>query len=141
MLGAGAWLWSGGGPPAPLRCNAGVPLGQALIATGFGYEAATRRVQGEVVAAVLPRVRDIRRGGSAAADLCALDSGRVDGYYERGLNHWDVAAGGLIATEAGAQVEGLAGRPASASMTVAAGPGLFGELHDLLARLDPERDA
>jgi myo-inositol-1(or 4)-monophosphatase len=141
MLGAGAWLWSGGGPPAALRCTTGVPLGQALIATGFGYEGATRRVQGEVVAAVLPRVRDIRRGGSAAADLCSLASGRVDGYYERGLNPWDVAAGGLIAAEAGAQVEGLAGRPASSSMTVAAGPGLFAELHDLLAGLDPERDA
>lgn len=140
MLGAGAWLWSGGGPPAPLRCTVGVPLSQALIATGFGYEADRRRVQGEVLAAVLPRVRDIRRGGSAAADLCSLASGRVDGCYERGLNHWDVAAGGLIAAEAGAQVAGLAGRPASPSMTVAAGPGLFGELHDLLAGLNPERD-
>jgi len=140
MLGAGAWMWCGGGPPAALRCSAGVPLGQALIATGFGYEAARRRVQGEVLAAVLPRVRDIRRGGSAAVDLCALASGRVDGYYERGLNHWDIAAGGLIAAEAGAQVAGLAGRPAGNSMTVAAGPGLFGELQDLLAGLDPERD-
>ena len=140
MLGAGAWVWSGGGPPAALRCNAGVPLGQALIATGFGYEAARRKVQGEVVAAVLPRVRDIRRAGSAAADLCALASGQVDGYYERGLNHWDIAAGGLIAAEAGAEVAGLAGRPASPSMTVAAGPGLFGALADLLTSLDPERD-
>jgi len=64
----------------------------------------------------------------------------VDGYFERGVNYWDIAAGGLIATEAGARVAGLAGRPASPSMTVAAGPGLFGELHDLLAGLNPERD-
>ena len=140
MLGAGAWLWSGGGPPAALRCNAGVPLGQALVATGFGYESGRREVQGEVVAAVLPRVRDIRRGGSAAVDLCSLAAGRVDGYFERGVNYWDIAAGGLIATEAGARVAGLA-RPASPSMTVAAGPGLFGALHDLLAGLRPERDA
>jgi myo-inositol-1(or 4)-monophosphatase len=89
---------------------------------------------------VLPLVRDIRRGGSAAVDLCSLASGQVDGYYERGLNHWDIAAGGLIAAEAGAQVTGLAGRPASTSMTVAAGPGLLGELQDLLTGLDPERD-
>ena len=112
MLGAGAWLWSGGGPPAALRCNAAVPLGQALVATGFGYEAARRQVQGEIVAAVLPRVRDIRRGGSAAVDLCSLAAGRVDGYFERGVNYWDIAAGGLIASEAGAQVGGLGGRPA-----------------------------
>ncbi len=140
MLGAGAWLWSGGGPPAALRCNAGVPLGQALIATGFGYEAARRRIQGEVVAAVLPQVRDIRRGGSAAVDLCSLASGRVDGYFERGVSYWDIAAGGLIAAEAGATVAGLAGRAASPSMTIAAGPGLFDALADLLSGLAPERD-
>lgn len=140
MLGAGAWLWSGSGAPAALRCNAGVPLGQALVATGFGYGSARRKVQGEVVAAVLPRVRDIRRGGSAAVDLCSLAAGRVDGYFERGVNYWDIAAGGLIATEAGAQLAGLAGRPASPSMTVAAGPGLFGALQELLAGLHPERD-
>ena len=139
MLGAGAWLWCGGGAPAALRCNAGVPLGQALIATGFGYEAASRRIQGEVVAALLPRVRDIRRGGSAAVDLCSLAAGRVDGYYESGVNHWDTAAGGLIAAEAGARMEGLAGRPASTSMTLAAGPGLFTELQDLLTALHDER--
>ena len=140
MLGAGAWLWAGSGPPAALRCNTGVPLGQALVATGFGYGAARRRIQGEVVAAVLPAVRDIRRGGSAAVDLCSLAAGRVDGYFERGVNYWDIAAGGLIAGEAGAQVAGLAGRAASPSMTLAAGPGLFGDLHKLLASLNPERD-
>jgi myo-inositol-1(or 4)-monophosphatase len=140
MLGAGAWLWSGSGPPAALRCNAAVPLGEALIATGFGYEAARRKVQGEVMAAVLPRVRDIRRGGSAAVDLCSLASGRVDGYFERGVNYWDIAAGGLIAGEAGATVAGLAGRAASPSMTVAAGPGLFDALAGLLSGLAPERD-
>ena len=140
MLGGGAWLWSGSGPPAALRCNAGVPLGQALVATGFGYGAARRQVQGAVMAAVLPRVRDIRRGGSAAVDLCSLAAGRVDGYFERGVNYWDIAAGGLIAGEAGARVAGLAGRPAGPSMTVAAGPGLFDALQDLLSGLDPERD-
>jgi myo-inositol-1(or 4)-monophosphatase len=142
MLGAGAWLWqSRGGPPVPLKCNTGIPLAQALIGTGFGYGARRRQVQGEVVAAVLPLVRDVRRGGSAAIDLCSVAAGRLDGYYERGTNYWDIAAGGLIATEAGAEVAGLAGRPAGPAMTVAAGPGVFGALQDLLAGLDPERDA
>ena len=98
-------------------------------------------VQGEVVAAVLPLVRDIRRAGSCAVDLCSVAAGRVDAYYERGVNYWDYAAGGLIATEAGARVAGLKGKPASPELTMAAEPALFGELHDLLATLDPERDA
>jgi myo-inositol-1(or 4)-monophosphatase len=142
VLGGGAWLrpLGDGGPPRRLRCNAGVPLAAALIATGFGYAAARRRVQGRVVSAVLPVVRDIRRGGSCAVDLCSLASGQVDGYYERGVQPWDIAAGGLVAAEAGASVAGLAGRQAGPSMTVAAGPGLFGELHDLLVSLDSERD-
>ena len=89
---------------------------------------------------MLPRVRDIRRGGSAAVDLCSVASGSVDAFYERGVNLWDIAAGGLIAAEAGAQVTGLHGQAAEPSMTLAAAPGLLGELHDLLAGLDPERD-
>jgi len=139
--GQGSWLWAAGAPAIPLRCNTGVPLHGALVSTGFGYAQARRTVQGEVVAAVLPRVRDIRRGGSCAVDLCSLAAGRVDAYYERGVNYWDYAAGGLIAAEAGARVAGLAGRPASAELTIAAEPGLFGELEELLAGLDPERDA
>jgi len=138
-LGGGAWLESGG-ERAALRCGPGVPLAQALIATGFGYQAARRKVQGEVVAALLPRVRDIRRAGVASVDLCSVASGRVDAYYERGLNYWDYAAGGLIAAEAGAIVGGLGGTPAATSMTVAAGPELFGALTDMLAGLDAERD-
>jgi myo-inositol-1(or 4)-monophosphatase len=147
-LGGGAWLSSGAldwrgedtAPPARLACNADVPLDRALVATGFGYEAGRRLVQGQVLAGVLPRVRDIRRGGSAAVDLCSVASGSVDAYYERGVNLWDIAAGALIASEAGARVTGLHGRPAGPSMTVAAPPPLLGELHDLLASMDPERD-
>ncbi|GAA3440724.1 inositol monophosphatase family protein [Planomonospora venezuelensis] len=136
VRGGGAWL---GGER--LRCNTGVPLEQALIATGFGYGPGRRAVQAEVLAQVVPRVRDIRRGGSAASDLCAVAAGRVDGYYERGPQYWDYAAGGLVATEAGARVGGLNGRPAGPDLTVCAAPGLFEELHDLLVPLDPERDA
>jgi myo-inositol-1(or 4)-monophosphatase len=136
----GAWL-TVDGRAVRLACNSGVPLGSALVATGFGYTSGMRRVQAEVLQAVLPRVRDIRRGGSAAVDLCSVASGTVDAYYERGVNVWDIAAGSLIAAEAGAQVTGLNGRPAGPSMTLAAAPGLRGELDALLAAADPERAA
>jgi myo-inositol-1(or 4)-monophosphatase len=138
--GGGAWLRAGGAAPLRLRCNRGVHLGQALVATGFGYAAARRKVQGEVAAALLPLVRDIRRAGSAAVDLCSVAAGRVDAYYERGVNYWDFAAGGLVATEAGATLAGLSGRPPGSAMAIAAPQPLFGELHDQLASLDPERD-
>ena len=144
-LGGGAWLARAGrgpaaGAPVELRARSGVPLSQALVATGFGYLAARRKVQGEVVAALLPLARDIRRGGSASVDLCSVAAGRVDAYYERGLNYWDYAAGALIASEAGALVAGLSGPP-SGSMTIAAAPALFTELSAALAALRPERDA
>jgi myo-inositol-1(or 4)-monophosphatase len=141
VRGEGAWLRSASQPPVAARCNAPVPLHQALVGTGFGYAAARRVVQGEVVAAVLPRVRDIRRGGSCAVDLCSVAMGRLDAFYERGVNYWDFAAGGLVATEAGARLGGLNGRAASPEMTIAAEPGLFSALGELLAGLDPERDA
>ena len=130
-------------PPGsqPLSCTADVPLSRALIATGFGYERARRMVQGQVLSAVLPRVRDIRRNGACSVDLCSVAAGNVDGYYERGVQYWDIAAGTLIAREAGAVVGGLAGRSAGPSMTISAGPALFTELHDLLLDLDAERDA
>ena len=141
VRGAGAWLRSASSAPVPLKCRAGVPLDQALVGTGFGYLAARRRIQGEIVADLLPRVRDIRRGGSAAVDLCSVAAGRLDGYYERGLNYWDYAAGALIAAAAGAAVGDSRGGPPSTSMTVAAGPGLFGALVTALSGLDAERDA
>lgn len=141
LAGQGSWLHQAEGPAVRLRCNTGVPLRRALVATGFGYGRARRVVQGEVVGAVLPQVRDIRRGGSCAVDLCSVAAGRVDAYYERGVNYWDYAAGGLIAAEAGARVAGLAGGPPSPELAIAAEPGLFAELQALLATLDPERDA
>jgi myo-inositol-1(or 4)-monophosphatase len=139
--GGGAWLQTGDDYWSRLHCRPGVPLDQALIGTGFGYRPERRTVQGEIVAALLPRIRDIRRIGVASVDLCAVAAGRLDGFYERGLNYWDWAAGALIATEAGAVVGGLNGNPVSGSMTVAAGPGLFDSLATALAALDPERDA
>lgn len=145
-LGGGAWresLTAAGQRAADgerLRCGACGPLAQALIATGFGYSPGRRQVQGEVLSTLLPQVRDIRRNGACAVDLCSVAAGNVDGYYERGVQYWDIAAGSLIAREAGAVVGGLSGKPPSASMTVAAKPGLFAELHDLLVSLDAERD-
>jgi myo-inositol-1(or 4)-monophosphatase len=141
VKGGGALLESAASGRVELRCNAGVPLDRALIGTGFGYLAGRRKVQGEVVAALLPRVRDIRRIGVASVDLCAVAAGRLDGFYERGLNYWDWAAGALVAAEAGASVGGLNGDPVSQSMAVAAAPGLFGPLTRVLAELGPERDA
>ena len=141
-LGGGAWLrsaWLDGAQR--LSCNSGVPLADALIATGFSYGAGQRAEQGKIVAEVLPRVRDIRRAGAAAVDLCSVAAGRVDGYYEQGVHYWDIAAGGLIAREAGAVVGGLRGQPAGEELTLAADPVLFAELQDLLARLGAGRPA
>ena len=139
VVGRGAWLHRGGAR-VTLHCTSGVELGQALVGTGFGYDPGRRRVQGEVIAALLPHVRDIRRSGSAAVDLCSVAAGRLDAFFERGLNYWDFAAGGLIAREAGAVVGGLAGQAESTSMAVAAGPDLFRPLETFLTRLNPERD-
>ncbi|MFF2370615.1 inositol monophosphatase family protein [Agromyces sp. NPDC058110] len=125
----------GGGARAGARTlgvNRGVPLHQALVATGFGYAADVRRQQAEVLLGVLPSIRDIRRNGSAALDLCALAAGRIDAFYEHGLNAWDHAAGGLIAREAGARVAGPHGGPENSELLVAAAPGLHEELVALL---------
>ena len=91
----------------PLRMAAPPDLSTALIATGFGYDAERRERQGTVASRVLPRVRDIRRAGAAALDLAWLAAGRVDGYYERGLNAWDWAAARIIVEEAGGAVYDL----------------------------------
>jgi myo-inositol-1(or 4)-monophosphatase len=139
VAGGGAHLESGG-IKSVLHCNADVPLARALVGTGFGYLEARRRVQGEVVAALLPKVRDIRRIGVASVDLCAVAAGRLDAFYERGLNYWDWAAGALVATEAGAIVGGLDGKPISSEMGVAASPDLFDSLVAELVKLNPERD-
>ncbi|MDA0567090.1 inositol monophosphatase [Streptomonospora sp. S1-112] len=123
-----------------LRVADPVPLEMALVATGFGYSARRRAQQAEVLRTVLPRVRDIRRGGSAAVDLCGVARGRTNAYYERGLNPWDWGAAALIAQEAGARVGGLHGAPPNPDLTIAAPPGLFEELHDLLVGLGADTD-
>lgn len=109
---------------AAIRVAPQVDLSQALIGTGFGYRAERRVEQAKVLVGLMARIRDIRRIGSAALDLCDVASGRVNGYFERGLNPWDHAAGALIATEAGAHVGGLRGARPSEDFILAAEPGL-----------------
>jgi myo-inositol-1(or 4)-monophosphatase len=108
----------------------------ALIGTGFGYDPAERARQATVLAHVLPRVRDIRRVGAAAVDLCWVACGRLDGYYERNLKAWDWAAAALIAEEAGATVGTIGDRPLPAALPqatiVASGPALYEPLRHLL---------
>ncbi|MEV7416107.1 inositol monophosphatase family protein [Streptomyces sp. NPDC089919] len=128
VLGEGAWLAGGG----PLRCRAAAPLDQALVATGFNYVQTVRAHQADVAQRLIPRVRDIRRGGSAAVDLCDVAAGRLDAYYERGLHPWDLAAGDLIAREAGALTGGRPGSPPSGELVLAATPAVFGPLGALL---------
>ena len=113
-------------------------LAEALVGTGFGYRADRRRAQAQVLQQVLPEVRDIRRMGGAAIDLCSVACGRLDAYYEYGISSWDVAAGTVIALESGAAVTDLAGRPTLGPMIVAAGAPLHGDLCVLLraARAD-----
>ncbi|MDH6460404.1 myo-inositol-1(or 4)-monophosphatase [Micromonospora sp. A200] len=130
---AGGGAWRDG---QRLRCSTEVDLGQALVATGFGYDPARRSHQARVIAELIPHVRDIRRLGAAALDLCLAAEGRVDAYYEKGLAAWDQAAGGLVAVEAGLRVAGLGGLPAGPDLVIAAPPALFAPLHDRLADLD-----
>jgi myo-inositol-1(or 4)-monophosphatase len=115
-----------------LRGPRDVPLQRAVVGTGFGYDAARRQRQAEVITRVLPRVADIRRLGAASLDLCFLAAGRLDAYFEVGLNPWDHAAGGLVAREAGCVTSGLHGRPAGGDCYAAAGPALAGDFFALL---------
>jgi myo-inositol-1(or 4)-monophosphatase len=114
---------------APRRAES---LDLAMVATGFGYDPGARARQAHVLLRVLPRVRDIRRFGAAALDLCWCACGRYDAYYERGLHAWDVAAGGLIAARAGLVVRDLAQRPGEPQGTIAAPPDLIDELAALV---------
>ncbi len=119
-----------------LAGSAVTELGQALVATGFGYAADRRAHQARVVAELLPMVRDIRRFGAASLDLCFAAEGRFDAFYEKGLNLWDHAAGGLVAAEAGLLVTGLAGAPPGPDLVLAAPPGIHARLHEVLLALD-----
>jgi myo-inositol-1(or 4)-monophosphatase len=125
-----------GGETRPLRCSAVDELSMALLGTGFGYSRRRRAGQAALLANILPAVRDVRRIGSAALDLCMVAAGRLDAFYEHGLQVWDRAAGALIAAEAGARV--LVPEPNGAvggeALVVAAAPGIADELLAALER-------
>lgn len=116
----------------PLQTSTKDQLATSLVGTGFGYDAEVRRQQAKVLVEVLPRVRDIRRLGAAAVDLCLVAEGRLDAYFERGLKPWDLAAGYLVVQEAGGKISGLFGEGASEKMVVAGGAGVQGLLVELL---------
>ena len=126
-VGAGAFLDDADGRER-LRVSGQTQLSQALLATGFGYDAARRAEQGRTVAHMAPRCRDIRRAGAAAVDLCWVADGRLDGYWERGIKLWDHAAAALIVSEAGGIVTDLAGGPPGPDVVIAANSGLWPDL-------------
>jgi myo-inositol-1(or 4)-monophosphatase len=109
-----------------------VPLAGALVATGFGYSPQKRTAQSAVLARMIDRVRDIRRVGSAAIDLCWLAMGRVDAYYEQGVHAWDIAAASLVVREAGGAVMGLDGGAPTERFLVAGRDPLVSELRTAL---------
>ena len=113
--------------------NPPTDLARALVATGFGYAAERRAYQSAVVAHLLPLVRDLRRGGAASLDLCWVACGRLDAYFEEGLNWWDMAAGELIAREAGAVASDYRGGPARPSDLLVCAPAIAAPLRTLLA--------
>lgn len=115
-----------------LSASSTVDLAQALLSTGFGYDSEQRRRQAEALVAVAPRVRDVRRLGSAAIDLCWVGSGLTDAYLESRLHPWDVAAGALIAREAGAVVVGD-DDPVHAPFVLASAPGIADALLGLVS--------
>jgi len=117
----------------PLRGSRREELASALVATGFGYEAAVRAEQAKVVLRVLPLVRDIRRAGAAALDMAWAAAGRVDAFYERGVKPWDIAAGSLLCEAAGLSVRELEPTELLPRGVVAAPPALVEPLFELVA--------
>jgi fructose-1,6-bisphosphatase/inositol monophosphatase family enzyme len=130
--GGGAWL--NGAPIAP---SPNSELATALVATGFSYLAERRLVQARRLVTLLPRIRDLRRSGSAAVDLCSVAAGRVDAYFEHHLGPWDLAAGELIARQAGCTVSATDGGPSTPESVLACTPALHSAMLELLAAGEP----
>ena len=128
-LGGGATL-----DGRPIRCSVETDLSLALVATGFSYVPVRRGVQATAIARLIAEIRDIRRSGSAAIDLCWAAAGRVDAYFEEHLNSWDAAAGELIAREAGCTTSDFDGGPSDPSNIVVAAPGIHAALLDVIRR-------
>jgi myo-inositol-1(or 4)-monophosphatase len=131
-------LWSAvrDGPPLldgeEVQASTRGDLATAMVGTGFGYDAEVRRYQAEVIGRLLPQVRDIRRFGSAALDLAWTAAGRLDAFFERGLNHWDRAAGELLCVRAGLEIRELAPAPRAAGGVLVAPTRLIDELASIV---------
>ena len=109
----------------PIKCNDPVALNRALVGSGFAYDLEKRKIQAALIARLLPEIRDLRRLGACAVDMCHVASGSLDAYFEAGVNEWDYAAAGLIATEAGAMISIDKGIwNGEKNMVIVAGPAL-----------------
>jgi myo-inositol-1(or 4)-monophosphatase len=109
----------------PVKCNDPVALNRALVGSGFAYDLEKRKIQAALIARLLPEIRDLRRLGACAVDMCHVASGSLDAYFEAGVNEWDYAAAGLIATEAGAMISIDTGIwNGEKNMVIVAGPAL-----------------
>jgi len=139
VRGAGSVRINSQGEQSLFRSDA-VALSMALVGTGFGYDSNRRRAQARVLLEVLPKFRDIRRPGAASIDMCWVADGRLDGYYERGLSHWDYAASSIICREAGVSVLGLNDALPNSDMIICAVPSCVQELHDILAQARANED-
>ena len=137
--GLGSWVIDQG-VPRILQVSACKQLSDAVIGTGFGYASSRRASQARVLSQVLPQVADIRRLGSCAIDLCLVADGVLDGYYERGVNDWDHAAGELIAREAGAIASGLRGNQVGNDMIVVTTSGIYADLVAILESNNADSD-
>lgn len=117
---------------SPIGCNLDARLETALVATGFSYAPESRPVQAGRVARMIGHIRDIRRFGAAAVDMCYVACGRLDGYFEENLHDWDIAAGDLIAREAGCRTGDFRGGPIRPAETMTASPAIFEALGRLI---------
>lgn len=116
----------------PITPGSTAETSQALVGTGFSYRADRRHAQARRVAAMMPHIRDIRRLGAAAIDLCLVACGRLDAYFEQHLNPWDTAAGLLIAVEAGCACGDFSGGPPRPDEVLVTAPALFESMSALL---------
>ena len=133
--GEGAWLGE-----TRLAVNAEVNPAGSLLATGFGYDPATHGPQLALLGRVMPLARDIRRIGAASLDLAYVAAGRLDGYFERGLNPWDHAAGVLLVQEAGGVAVGMPGDAPNRDMTIVGNRALVQRLADVVFADDTAGD-
>jgi len=125
---------------APLRCSSTANLADALVGTGFSYDAASRIRQARRVSRMIGQIRDVRRCGAASIDLCWVACGRLDAYFEENLHEWDVAAGDLIVREAGGRIGDFSGRPLRPAQVLASNPALFDGLARLIRDADSDRE-